>query len=42
MYNYDDWAEKHADTIALILGGIYGMALLIFAVIAYIKIPKIP
>ena len=35
-YNYDEWSEKHKDTIALVIGVGFGIALLGFALIAYI------
>lgn len=40
MYDYDEWAEKHKDTIALCLGITYGLALLIFALIVKYKLGK--
>ena len=31
--DYDEWAEKHKDTIALCIGVAYGAILVIFAII---------
>ena len=35
-YNYDEWSEKHRDTIALCIGAVYAIILITFAVIVYI------
>lgn len=37
MYDYGEWADKHKDTIALVLGIASGLAFLIFAFIAWRK-----
>lgn len=37
-YDYDEWAEKHKDTIALCVGGAYAIGLIVFAVLGYIYI----
>ena len=35
-YNYDEWSEKHKDTIALCIGGIFATVLIIFAILTLI------
>lgn len=31
-YNYDEWSDKHKDSIALCIGGLYGIILIIIAI----------
>ena len=35
-YNYDEWSDKHKDTVALCIGGFYAIVLIVFAILTLI------
>ena len=35
-YNYDEWSDKYKDTMALCIGGAYGIILIAIAILTLI------